>query len=131
MTSRSKYNLYIDDKVFEVFCDLADEQKVPRGRMFEMLFDQYMHDELIKERNKNESAVQMKMMREQLNSYAAQSEMLIQMANTLAVKFNFNQLINTNINESGMVAEAKKFVAAKRHSEILKHQTQHNDTLNN
>ncbi|KRM20888.1 hypothetical protein FC90_GL001765 [Latilactobacillus graminis DSM 20719] len=99
--------------------------------MFEMLFDQYMHDELIKERNKNESAVQMKMMREQLNSYAAQSEMLIQMANTLAVKFNFNQLINTNINESGMVAEAKKFVAAKRHSEILKHQTQHNDTLNN
>ncbi|KRM23584.1 hypothetical protein [Latilactobacillus graminis] len=131
MSSKSKYNLYIDDEIFEGFCALADEQKVPRGRMFEMLYDQYIHNELIKERNKNESAVQMKLLREQINSFASQSEMLIQMANTLAVKFNFNQLINTNINESGMVSDAKKFVAAQRHSEILKHQTQNNDILNN
>lgn len=131
MASKSKHSLYITDDIFESFNTLAEEQHVSQGRMFEILYDQFIHDELIQERRKNEAAAQTKLLRAEINTLTDQSEMLIQMANTLAVKFNFNQLINTNINESGMVAEAKKFVAAKRHSEILKHQTQHNDTLNN
>ena len=131
MANKSKHSLYLDDEIYAGFCDLAAEQNITLGRMFEVLYNQYLFDTLKKEHIKNETSMQLKGLQKQIDLLNGQSEMLIQMANTLGIKFNFQQLIDTNINESPMVHDAKLFVAAKRQSQIVAKQSQQQDILNN
>ncbi|MDG2980257.1 hypothetical protein KNP65_09945 [Latilactobacillus curvatus] len=130
MSNKRKRNIFMDDELFFNIKALAEEQQIPIGKALNMLYEQWQYDVGKETRKLDNQSKLLKVVTKQSDQIIEQTEMLIQMANTLGVKFNFNQLINTNINESGMVSEAKKFVKAKQHSEILQHQVKNHDVFN-